>query len=127
MLAIAISVVFMLVEFAGGYLAHSLAIMTDAAHLMSDVGSFCISLLTLTIASRRAGLTHSFGRAAAPDPAILRSPDPQILAPPADTTASSCWAPCCRWSPSGWRACSPAPRPQTSAPHILKIRISLHR
>jgi zinc transporter 2 len=36
-------VLFILAELAGGYLAHSLAIMTDAFHMISDLGSFIIS------------------------------------------------------------------------------------
>lgn len=35
---------------AGGYLANSLAIMTDAAHMLSDVTGFAVSLLAVWIA-----------------------------------------------------------------------------
>jgi zinc transporter 2 len=45
----AICVVFMFVEIAGGYIANSLAIMTDAAHLFSDVSGFFISIVSLWI------------------------------------------------------------------------------
>ena len=45
----------------GGYYAHSLAVMSDAAHLLSDLGTLCMSLTTLTYAARRAPATHSFG------------------------------------------------------------------
>lgn len=38
----------------GGYLADSLAIMTDAAHLLTDFASFMISLFSLWLASRPA-------------------------------------------------------------------------
>lgn len=37
----------------GGVLSNSLAIATDAAHLLADLASFMISLLALYIASRR--------------------------------------------------------------------------
>jgi zinc transporter 2 len=37
----------MTVEFIGGYLAGSLAVMTDAAHLFSDISGFSISILSL--------------------------------------------------------------------------------
>ena len=55
--------VFMCVELVGGYYAHSLAVMSDAAHLLSDLGAFCVSLLALTVAGRRApaGGAYSFG------------------------------------------------------------------
>ena len=49
------------VEVVGGYYAHSLAIMSDAAHLLSDLGAFFVSLLTLRFAARRSAPTHSFG------------------------------------------------------------------
>jgi len=49
------------VEFIGGYYAGSLAVMSDAAHLLSDVAAFCVSLLSLRYASRRSGANHTFG------------------------------------------------------------------
>lgn len=47
--------------FAGGYLAHSLAIMTDAAHLLADVGSMMGSLFSLWLSTRPATRTMTFG------------------------------------------------------------------
>ncbi|VDP17540.1 unnamed protein product [Schistosoma margrebowiei] len=44
-----------------GALAHSLAIMTDAAHLLTDFASFLISLLALYLASRPSTKRMSFG------------------------------------------------------------------
>ncbi|XP_077443479.1 zinc transporter 2 isoform X3 [Stigmatopora argus] len=41
-LASAVCLVFMIGEIIGGYLAHSLAIMTDAAHLLTDLGSMLV-------------------------------------------------------------------------------------
>lgn len=46
---------------AGGYLAHSLAIMTDAAHLLADVGSMVGSLFSLWLSARPATRTMTFG------------------------------------------------------------------
>lgn len=37
----------------GGVLSNSLAIATDAAHLLADLASFMISLLALHIAGKR--------------------------------------------------------------------------
>ncbi|XP_025782959.1 zinc transporter 3 [Puma concolor] len=45
----------------GGYLAHSLAIMTDAAHLLADVGSMMGSLFSLWLSTRPATRTMTFG------------------------------------------------------------------
>ena len=40
---------FMVIEFLGGYFAHSIAIMTDAAHLLSDFSGFLISISAIII------------------------------------------------------------------------------
>ncbi|KAM6323998.1 putative proton-coupled zinc antiporter SLC30A3 [Aegotheles albertisi] len=53
--------VFMVGEVIGGYLAHSLAIMTDAAHLLTDVGSMAVSLFSLWVSTRPPTKTMSFG------------------------------------------------------------------
>ena len=45
----------------GGYLASSLAVMTDAGHLLTDVSSFLISILALKIASRPISKKMTFG------------------------------------------------------------------
>lgn len=45
----------------GGYLANSLAIATDAAHLLTDFASFMISLFSLWVATRPATKKMSFG------------------------------------------------------------------
>ena len=42
-------------------MANSLAIMTDAAHLLSDFAGFMISLLALWVATKPATPTLSFG------------------------------------------------------------------
>ncbi|XP_061115262.1 proton-coupled zinc antiporter SLC30A2-like [Conger conger] len=56
-----ICLVFMIGEVIGGYLAHSLAIMTDAAHLLTDFGSMLVSLFSLWVSSRPPTKTMSFG------------------------------------------------------------------
>ncbi|XP_060082172.1 proton-coupled zinc antiporter SLC30A2-like [Ylistrum balloti] len=52
---------FMTGEFVGGILAHSLAIISDAAHMLTDLASFLISLFALFLASRPATKKLSFG------------------------------------------------------------------
>ncbi|XP_017819948.1 putative proton-coupled zinc antiporter SLC30A3 isoform X2 [Callithrix jacchus] len=59
--ACAVCFVFMAGEVVGGYLAHSLAIMTDAAHLLADVGSMMGSLFSLWLSTRPATRTMTFG------------------------------------------------------------------
>ena len=44
----------------GGYLSHSSAIMTDAAHLLSDFGSFMIGLFALLVGALRLYQFHNF-------------------------------------------------------------------
>lgn len=60
-LACACSLLFMIAEVIGGFLAGSIAIMTDAAHLLSDVAGFCISLFAIWIATLPASSRLSFG------------------------------------------------------------------
>jgi len=52
---------FMIVELVGGFVANSLAIMTDAAHMLSDVGGFIISLFGLYLAQRAASQEFTYG------------------------------------------------------------------
>ncbi|KAM7384530.1 hypothetical protein PAMA_011744 [Pampus argenteus] len=56
-----ICLVFMIGEILGGYFAGSLAVMTDAAHLLVDFTSFIISLLSLWLSSRPATHKLSYG------------------------------------------------------------------
>lgn len=52
---------FMVVELIGGYIANSLAILTDATHLMTDVGAYALSIYALYAASRGACARYSYG------------------------------------------------------------------
>ncbi|KAK9959424.1 hypothetical protein ABG768_009552 [Culter alburnus] len=56
-----VCLIFMIGEVIGGYAAHSLAIMTDAAHLLTDFGSVLISLFSLWISSRPPSKHLTFG------------------------------------------------------------------
>ncbi|KAE8890411.1 hypothetical protein PF005_g17962 [Phytophthora fragariae] len=60
-LACVCSLLFMCAEIVGGFLAGSLAIMTDAAHLLSDVAGFCISLFAIWVGTLPASKRLSFG------------------------------------------------------------------
>uniref|UniRef100_F1L6Z7 Zinc transporter 2 n=1 Tax=Ascaris suum TaxID=6253 RepID=F1L6Z7_ASCSU len=62
LLAVAgLSTLFIVAEFTGGVLAHSLAIMTDAGHMLSDLLSFIISIVAIRIARSPANRRLSFG------------------------------------------------------------------
>ncbi|MCD9561477.1 hypothetical protein HAX54_020600 [Datura stramonium] len=54
-------VLVMAVETIGGVKAHSLAVLTDAAHLLSDVVGFSISLFAVWVSGWNATKEHSFG------------------------------------------------------------------
>lgn len=54
-------IIFMGLEFTGGYIAHSIAIMSDAAHLLSDFMGFVISMFSIWIGTRPANGGMSFG------------------------------------------------------------------
>ena len=53
--------VFMACEFAGGIISGSLAILTDAAHMFSDVAGFMISFVSVYISQRPLSFSHSYG------------------------------------------------------------------
>jgi zinc transporter 2 len=56
-----ISLLFMSGEIVGGYLSGSLAIITDAAHMLSDVAGFSISYIAIYMGSRPSNNQMSFG------------------------------------------------------------------
>ncbi|OIT27756.1 PREDICTED: metal tolerance protein 1-like [Nicotiana attenuata] len=60
-IAVVLCIIFMAVEVVGGIKANSLAILTDAAHLLSDVAAFAISLFSLWAAGWEANPRQSYG------------------------------------------------------------------
>ena len=48
-------------EFIGGYLTNSLALMTDAVHMLTDIAALSLGLLTLWISTRPATAGKTFG------------------------------------------------------------------
>jgi zinc transporter 2 len=60
-IAVILCIIFMTVEVVGGIKANSLAILTDAAHLLSDVAAFAISLFSLWAAGWEATPQQSYG------------------------------------------------------------------
>uniref|UniRef100_A0A7N1A5C1 Metal tolerance protein 1-like n=1 Tax=Kalanchoe fedtschenkoi TaxID=63787 RepID=A0A7N1A5C1_KALFE len=61
LIAVILCVAFMIVEIVGGIKANSLAILTDAAHLLSDVAAFAISLFSLWASGWEATPRQSYG------------------------------------------------------------------
>ena len=55
------SLIFIVIEVLGGYYADSISIMSDAAHIASDVIGFGISICALNMAHRKADTTYTFG------------------------------------------------------------------
>ncbi|CAG8570223.1 12045_t:CDS:10 [Rhizophagus irregularis] len=60
-IAIVISLLFFVIELIGGFIAGSLALLSDSFHLLSDVVSFAISLLSIYLARRPATKSLSYG------------------------------------------------------------------
>src|SRR5436305_6260572 len=60
-LALALIVTFMAGEIVAGVLAHSLALLSDAAHMLTDAGALAMSLVVLRLVARPAGGNRTFG------------------------------------------------------------------
>ncbi|KAK9909356.1 hypothetical protein WJX75_000956 [Coccomyxa subellipsoidea] len=60
-LVVVVASIFMVVEVVGGFMAHSVAIMTDAAHLLSDTSGFGVALFASIYATKKSMSTHTFG------------------------------------------------------------------
>ena len=60
-MALALTGAFMLVEFAGGILAKSLALLADAGHMLTDTAALALAWAATRIAARPADTRRSFG------------------------------------------------------------------
>ena len=61
LVAVVLTVFFVIGEVVGGYLSQSLVIMTDAAHMLSDLGSFIVGLLAIRLGRRAGSRRYTFG------------------------------------------------------------------
>ena len=52
--ALFVTLAFMAVEFVGGYLSNSLALISDAVHMLMDGGALGVSLFVAWVSKRRA-------------------------------------------------------------------------
>jgi len=60
-IAFGLTFAFLLVELVGGIVAHSLALLSDAAHMFTDTAALAIALLAIRIARRPADKRRTFG------------------------------------------------------------------
>ena len=60
-LALALILAFMAGEIVAGLLAHSLALLSDAAHMLTDAGALAMSLFVLRLAAQPVGGNRTFG------------------------------------------------------------------
>ncbi|EPB89027.1 hypothetical protein HMPREF1544_04150 [Mucor circinelloides 1006PhL] len=60
-IATTIALLFFATELIAGYLANSLALMSDAFHLLSDVASFIVALAAIYLAEKPPTKKHTFG------------------------------------------------------------------
>ncbi len=61
LLALILTSVIALAEAVGGYLTNSLALMSDAGHMLTDVSALALSLLALWFAGKPANLKKTYG------------------------------------------------------------------
>ncbi|MBI5474033.1 MAG: cation transporter [Ignavibacteriae bacterium] len=60
-ISLVITTAFMLAEAVGGYLTHSLALLADAGHMLSDAGSLALSLIAMRFAMRQRTPQMTYG------------------------------------------------------------------
>ncbi len=60
-IALTLTCIFTVVEFAGGWLTNSLALMADAGHMLTDAAALGLSLFALRFAARPATARKTYG------------------------------------------------------------------
>ena len=60
-LALGISAVYFFAELIGGFLTNSLALLSDAGHMLSDIAALALSLFAFRIAKRPATVSSTYG------------------------------------------------------------------
>lgn len=56
-----ICIFFMVIEFVGGWYSGSLAILSDAAHMLSDFSGFFVSMVSMIISEKKANSQYTYG------------------------------------------------------------------
>jgi cobalt-zinc-cadmium efflux system protein len=59
--ALVLTAVFMVVEAVSGWLFHSLALLSDAGHMLADAGALGLALMAQRVASRPRSLSRTYG------------------------------------------------------------------
>lgn len=59
--ALVVNAAFLVVEFVGGLAFHSLSLLADAAHMLSDVAALAIALTAQRLLARPATVAHTYG------------------------------------------------------------------
>lgn len=61
MIVMSLSITFIIAEFIGGLLSHSISVMSDCLHLVTDLVGFIISFIALKYANKKKTRLNSFG------------------------------------------------------------------
>ncbi len=61
LIVLALTALYCAAEFIGGYYANSLALISDAVHMLTDIAALCLALLTLWISTRPASGAKTYG------------------------------------------------------------------
>ncbi len=56
-----VTAIYCATELVGGYLSNSLALLSDAVHMLTDIAALCLGLLTLWVSTRPASGAKTFG------------------------------------------------------------------
>ncbi|HEY9158144.1 cation diffusion facilitator family transporter [Candidatus Binatus sp.] len=61
LIVLGVTSVYFVTELVGGYLTGSLALLSDAVHMLTDIAALCLGLLTLWISARPASSAKTYG------------------------------------------------------------------
>ncbi|MGC2305711.1 cation diffusion facilitator family transporter [Candidatus Binatus sp.] len=61
LIVLGITSAYLLTELVGGYLTGSLALLSDAVHMLTDIAALCLGMLTLWISTRPASSAKTYG------------------------------------------------------------------
>jgi cobalt-zinc-cadmium efflux system protein len=61
LVVLGVTSIYFLTELVGGYLTGSLALVSDAVHMLTDIAALCLGMLTLWISTRPASSAKSYG------------------------------------------------------------------
>lgn len=61
MVAFALTTTYMVAEVIGGFVTHSLALLADAGHMLTDAGALALALLAIRFAGKPATPKHTYG------------------------------------------------------------------